>query len=479
MGSANAGVRSTNPRSRRRRMRIAALCAVAAVLGAGALALSSVAAARSSAPAGSTANWPVYHRTFSGSGIASGTDSYQSAKAVWTSSVLDGQLYGEPLVSGTTVVVATENDTVYALDAATRGSILWSRHLGTPVPAGDLPCGDIRPVVGITSSPVIDAARDEVFAVADEDTDHSISHHLVGLSLATGKVLLDQRVDPPGSDHAALLQRAALTLSAGRVIIGFGGNAGDCSTYHGWVVGAPVTGGALRTFEVDSAAGNDQGAVWMGGAAPAVSGSGDIWVATGNGSNTSGASPDDSDAVIELSSALRPLQFFSPSTWASDNGHDLDLGSSSPALFADGLVFQAGKSRTAYLLNGSHLGGVGHQLATLSSFCGSTVDGGTAIAGQTVYVPCSNGIMSVRVTASPAKMTVLWRSSSDSSGPPIVAGSLVWTISQGGVLYGLDRNTGTPLVQFSIGSVANHFPTPSIGDGLLLAPSADRVHTFG
>jgi outer membrane protein assembly factor BamB len=87
--------------------------------------------------------------------------------------------------------------------------------------------------------------------------------------------------------------------------------------------------------------------------------------------------------------------------------------------------------------------------------------------------------MSVRVTASPAKMTVLWRSSSDSSGPPIVAGSLVWTISQGGVLYGLDRDTGKPLVQFSIGSVANHFPTPSIGDGLLLAPSADRVHAFG
>ncbi len=479
MRSVNAEVRTTDPRSRRRRTQLVALCVVASVLVTGAAALPSFAAGRHSVPAGSTSNWPVYHRTFSGAGIATGTDSYQSAKAVWTSSALDGQLYGEPLVLGTTVVVATENDTVYALDAATKGTILWSRHLGTPVPAGRLPCGDISPVVGITSTPVIDAARNEVFAVADEYAGQSISHHLVGLSLTTGKVLLDQGVDPPGSDHAAQLQRAALTLSGGQVIIGYGGNAGDCSTYHGWVVGVPASGGALRTFEVDSAAGNDQGAVWMGGAAPAVDSSGDIWVATGNGSNTSGSSPDYSDSVIQLSSALRPLQFFAPSTWASDNGLDLDLGSSSPALFADGLVFQAGKSETAYLLSGAHLGGVGHSLARLSSFCGSTVDGGTAIAGQTVYVPCSNGIMAVQVTASPAKLTVLWQSSSGSSGPPIVAGALVWTISHGGVLFGLGRDTGKPLVQFSIGSVANHFPTPSIGDGLLLAPSADKVHAFG
>jgi len=421
----------------------------------------------------------VYHGAFTGSGVAPGTASYRSATPRWTSAPLDGQLYGEPLVEGTTVVVATENDTVYALDARSQGGVVWSRHLATAVPASRLPCGDISPKVGITSTPVIDAARDEVYVVADEYRDKSISHHLVGLSVSDGRVLLDQKVDPPGSDPAAQLQRAALTLVKGHVLIASGGNAGDCSTYHGRLVSVPVGGGSMRTFEVDSAPGNDQGAIWMGGAAPIVDGAGHVWVATGNGSNTSGSSPDDSDAVIELSPGLHPLQFFAPSTWATDNADDNDLGSSAPALVAPGLVFQVGKSQTAYLLKRTHLGGVGHELVRLRSFCGSTVDGGDAFSGQIVYVPCATGIMAVHVSSSPPAMTVRWRSSSDSSGPPILAGDLVWTISQGGVLYGLDRVNGNPVVRRSIGPVANHFPTPSIGDGLLLAPSANRVHAFG
>ena len=59
------------------------------------------------------------------------------------------------------VFVATENDTVYALSAST-GAVVWSTHLGTPVPSGSLPCGDITPTVGITGTPVIDPSRAEI-----------------------------------------------------------------------------------------------------------------------------------------------------------------------------------------------------------------------------------------------------------------------------------------------------------------------------
>jgi LPXTG-motif cell wall-anchored protein len=59
-----------------------------------------------------------------------------------------------------------------------------------------------------------------------------------------------------------------------------------------------------------------------------------------------------------------------------------------------------------------------------------------------------------------------------------VAAGLVWTIGQDGTLYGLDPSTGAVRQQVSIGEPANHFPTPSIGDGLLLAPSSDRVVAF-
>ena len=66
-----------------------------------------------------------------------------------------------------------------------------------------------------------------------------------------------------------------------------------------------------------------------------------------------------------------------PSTWLHDNLTDADLGSSSPAVLPDGLVFQAGKSGTGYLLQGSSLGGIGGQVAQLAGLCGGVVDGGT------------------------------------------------------------------------------------------------------
>ena len=160
---------------------------------------------------------------------------------VWTSPAVDGQIYGEPLVYAGRVYVATENDTVYALSAAT-GAVVWSAHLGRPVPAASLPCGDITPTVGITGTPVIDAARGEIFVVADELADGRPAHRLVGLSTTSGTVRMSQEVDPPGADPAALLQRTGLTLDAGQVVFGFGGNYGDCASYRGRVVAVPETG---------------------------------------------------------------------------------------------------------------------------------------------------------------------------------------------------------------------------------------------
>ena len=59
-----------------------------------------------------------------------------------------------------------------------------------------------------------------------------------------------------------------------------------------------------------------------------------------------------------------------------------------------------------------------------------------------------------------------------------MAGGLVWTIGSNGVLYGLNPSTGAVREQATIGAPANHFPTPSVGAGLLLAPSADHVIAF-
>jgi outer membrane protein assembly factor BamB len=118
-------------------------------------------------------------------------------------------------------------------------------------------------------------------------------------------------------------------------------------------------------------------------------------------------------------------------------------------------------------------------LAERTGFCGDDVDGGSAVVGDTAYLPCLHGVLAIRVSLSPPSIAVLWQTRTGSGGPPIVAGGLVWTISQSGHLFALDPATGAQVEDLSIGSVANHFPTPSVGHGLVLAPGADKVFAFG
>jgi outer membrane protein assembly factor BamB len=433
------------------------------------------AAATLASPPSDASSWTVYHHDVAGTGVGEPVTAVDTSTRAWTSPTLDGEIYGEPLVSLGRVYVATENDTVYALSSAT-GRVVWATHVGTPVPARSLPCGDIGPTVGITGTPVIDQSRGEIFVVADELVRGKPAHMLVGLAVVAGRVKMTQDVDPAGADPAALLQRTGLTLDAGQVVFGFSGNYGDCASYRGRLEAVPETGGQPVVFTVDAAAGQSQGGIWMGGAAPAVDSSGHLLVSVGNGSARSDAGAyDHSDSVLDLSPGLRLLQFFAPSTWASDNSKDADM-STEPVPLPDGQVMLAGKSGRVYLLDGAHLGGIGRQLATLGSACSNDIDGGSAVAGTTVYLPCVSGIIAVRAVKAPAALHLLW-SSGTGGGPPIMAAGLVWTVARD-TLYGLSPATGRVRQQVSIGALANHFPTPSVGDGLLLVPSAYQVVAF-
>jgi outer membrane protein assembly factor BamB len=418
-------------------------------------------------------DWTTFDQNSQRTGVDASGDSFSPASPAWSSPVLDGQLYGQALVAAGRVYAATENDTVDAL-AADSGAVLWSDHLAAPVEAANLPCGDISPTVGITSTPVIDSARSEIFVVADEAASPIASHHLIGLNLYTGAVMLDEAIDPPGTDPAAHLQRASLALDDGSVIIGFGGNADDCSDYHGLVVSAPEDGSTPTTYVVADQPGDSQGAVWMGGAAPTVDAQGNIWLATGNSEfHSSSDTYDQSDSVLELNPSMQLVDDFAPQTWYADNSSDLDLGSTTPALLPNGLVFEVGKSQTAYVLDQSHLGGVGGQVALKSSFC--FADGGAADLDGTLFVPCSGGVEAVTPTANPP--TATWSTSSGAHGSPIVAGGLVWSIGNGN-LYALNAATGTAVQHFTIGASSSSFPSPSAADGLVLAPSSTQVHAF-
>src|SRR6185437_16973144 len=115
------------------------------VIGAGFAAMAASGGARQLAHVrAGRAKWNVYHANAGGSGALKGSIALSHVHQVWQSPVLTGQLYGEPLVSGSYVYVATTADVVYALNVAD-GTIAWSKTVGTHVPATSLPCGDISP----------------------------------------------------------------------------------------------------------------------------------------------------------------------------------------------------------------------------------------------------------------------------------------------------------------------------------------------
>jgi outer membrane protein assembly factor BamB len=429
--------------------------------------------------------WTTYHHDAVRSGIDPDSSSPVAPSQVWQSAALDGTVFGEPLVYGSRVYVATENDTVYALDASS-GQVVWQRHLGTPVSDSVIPCtGDINPTVGITSTPVIDPATGRIYVVADTwaGTAASVAHDMYGLNLSDGSIGVGPvPVDPAGSVHTDQLQRPALALDAGKVVIGYGGNSGDCGNYHGWLVAVPEAGGSLQSYEVDSQPGDSEGAIWGSGNAPPVDSSGDVWVSTGNGSSTNF---DFSESVIKLDSNLNRLDYWAPSDWQSLDSGDADIGSSMPLLLPGNLVFQIGKSGTGYLLDASNLGGEGGSPVYSASVCNGSFGGGIFYNGV-IYVACSDGMYALRLDTATRTFAPLpgWSVDSNAVSPPIEAGGLIWSADyQGSNLYGLDPSTGAETFVSDNLNGFEHFATPSAAGGLLYvanqtAGSGDQVTAF-
>jgi outer membrane protein assembly factor BamB len=407
-------------------------------------------------------DWPTYHGDLARSGTPPGpAPTFRSAARDWATGTLDGDVYASPIVAGGLVLVATENDTLYAFDAV-RGTPRWSRHLAEPVDASTLPCGNILPVSGITGTPVADVAHGLVYVVAFV---RPAQHVLYTVDL-TGEVRGSRPVDPPGDSPRTEQQRGALTLSGGTVYVPYGGLFGDCGQYHGWVVGAPAGGGALTSYQVPC---HRECGLWAPGG-PSVDGSGDLWVASGNGDSTT--SFDYGNAVLRLSPDLKLRDWFAPSDWASLNRSDQDLGSISPALLGDGPAWISGKGGTGYLLRRDNLGHVGGQAAS-GPACPSF--GGTAYAAQTLYVACSGELLAVRVDASGRGFSVRWRKPLGSPGAPIVANGAVWVVDvAGGSLLALDAADGRQLFS-DPGGPAAHFATAAASGSVVYAALGRRV----
>jgi len=425
--------------------------------------------AQSPAPAVSpspalAADWYEYHRNSARTGLGPLVPALGSPAVAWTAH-LDGAVYASPLIVAGHVLAATENNTVYALDMFT-GSVVWKIHLGSPVDAASLPCGNIGPVTGITGTPAADPATGRLYVVAFLSGHH---HMLFTLSLADGSVVSQQDIDPVGSNPAVQQERGALALGAGYVYVPLGGLYGDCGQYHGYVVGVPLGGGAAVSYRVPSAR---EAGIWspMG---PTIGPDGSVYVVSGNGASLSASAFDYSNSVIELSADLRTVRsYFAPSNWIALNAGDTDLGSvGATVLPALGVVVAIGKAGVAYVLRAGSLGGIGGQVASSQVCSGSW--GGTAWSRSVVFVPCADGLYALSVSSS--SVDVAWHAPHPVLGSPILAAGAVWAIEPGaGVLYALDPSSGAVLFSTSLGS-ARQFSTPAATEGFVVAPAGNDL----
>lgn len=407
------------------------------------------------------ADWPQYHLNAARTGQGPAEPALNNPRRAWTVPV-DGQVYASPLIVAGHVIVATENNTVYSLDLGS-GAAIWSSHLGAPVAANSLPCGNIGPVTGITGTPAADPGSGELYVVAFLSGYH---HVLFTLSLATGAVVRQQVIDPPGSAPQVQQERGALALASGYVYVSLGGLYGDCGGYHGYVVAVPAGGGQSLVYRTPSAR---ESGIWssMG---PTITDAGTVYAVTGNGSPAS--SFDYSNSVLQLSPDLKVQGYFAPSNWRSLDAGDVDLGSVGVAFLpALGVLVSIGKEGVVYVLREGALGGVGGQAAARAVCSGAW--GGSASSGSTVYLPCVDALTAVTVSGSGVQ--VAWRSSQVHMGSPITAAGAVWAVDvNSATLFALDPNSGGSLFSLGLGS-AEHFSTPAATEGYVVVPAGSTV----
>ncbi|HVD02253.1 MAG TPA: PQQ-binding-like beta-propeller repeat protein [Candidatus Dormibacteraeota bacterium] len=405
--------------------------------------------------------WPQYLGSLARFGVGPASPALDSVKATW-SAPLDGLEYAEPLLAQGRVFAATEDDSVYAIDVAS-GSLAWHVNLGSPMRASQLPCGDIDPS-GITSTPAIDPITSTLYAVGFLQPGR---HVLFALDLANGSIRWQRTIDPPSLSPLVHQQRGALTIADGRVYVPYGGLYGDCGDYRGWMVASSLDGtGGLLSYEVKAAR---EAGIWAPGGA-VVGPTGDLFVAAGN---AEGQGFNYGNSVIRLRPDLTEVDHWAPTNWAALNASDTDVGSITPALLEDGLLFQAGKEGVGYLVNSDHLGGVGGELYS-ARVCDGLDYGATAYSPPMLYVPCRGiGITALRVSGS--SFSIAWKASGGGY-TPVVAGGWLWTIGPSQLVQ-VALDTGAVHATYPLPGVAS-FATSTPGYGALFVPAGDHLVRF-
>jgi len=306
------------------------------------------------------------------------------------STPINGDVHAQPLVVGNILLVATETNNIYGLNAQT-GAVIWSRFLGTAYRSGDIGCADLAPNIGITATPVVDSATNVAYFFAKSYASGSSGAAVVrahAVDVATG-------VDRPGfpvtisgvADNDPTLTfnprmqlaRPGLLLLDDVVYAAFGGHC-DLTPYAGWVVGVSKTGSIRAMWSAISGPGRTNGAgIWQSGSGLVSDGPGRIFFTTGNMGTVRGPIPGSTppaqlgQSVVRVNvqgdGKLLARDFFSPYDAVPLDVWDGDFGSGGPVGLPSAhfgtveypnLMVAQGKQGYVYLLNRDSLGGIGN-----------------------------------------------------------------------------------------------------------------------
>jgi outer membrane protein assembly factor BamB len=383
---------------------------------------------------------------------------------------ISGNVYGQPLYieggpNGPMVIVATESNNIYALDATT-GTILWQRNVGTPAPTGACP-GNISPN-GITGTPVADLGSRSLFFDAVING-NPVKHFIFSLNVDTGATNPNWPVDVNATatyngmtfDSFVQEERGGLVLVNGIVYVAYSGYVGDCDNYHGWVVGVDINNPSNVHAWATTAVG---GGIWGHGGV--ASDGTNMFVVTGNTFNT-GGNWMGGEAIIRLQAGPtwsgQPTDYWAPTNWLSLDNTDTDLGGVSativdvPGATPSQLVLALGKDHNAYLVNRNNLGGIAAPVAqaNVSSAQNKGTSAVTYHTSQGTYFAFhneGNAISAYKITATtPPTIVSAWSVSPQiGRGSPWVTTTdgtsnfIVWVAGVAGDqrLHGYNGDTG-------------------------------------